>query len=34
MEVYGFLDYESLAVLVHASRSVQHAYEPVALLLV
>ena len=32
MEVYGFLGYESLAVLVHASRSVQHAYEPVALL--
>ena len=29
-----FLDYESLTVLVHGSRSVQHAYEPVALLLV
>lgn len=34
MEVYRFLDYESLALLVHASRSVQRAYEPVALLLV
>lgn len=34
MEVYRFLDYESLAVLVHASQSVQQAYEPVALLLV
>lgn len=33
-EVYHFLDYESLALVVRATRSVQQVYEPVALQLV